>query len=123
MNATICPVRCVPAVAGLLAVLVVLAVLAVPVRAWAQAPGAANQSHSRYLAEEDRGTDQHAAFLHLATGYTESALIGLLTGGLLMNRLVGGSAATMIGAVAGTALACWIALEQAKGVYIVREVR
>ena len=110
------------ALLGLLAMLMVLA-LPVPLQAQARSESATAQTQSRYLAEEDRGVDQHTAFLRLAAQYTEAMIAGLLTGGLLMNRLVGGVGATMAGTVAGTVIACWLTLRQAESHYIVREVR
>ena len=50
-------------------------------------------------------------------------IAGLLTGGLLLNRLVGGSAATMAGSVVGTIVACWLYLGQAQTTYVVRDLR
>ena len=102
--------------------LMVLA-LPAPLQAQARSESATAQAQSRYLAEEDRGVDQHTAFLRLAAQYTESVITGLLTGGLLMNRLIGGVGATMAGTVVGTAIACWLTLRQAEGHYIVREIR
>ena len=107
---------------GLLVMLVVLA-LPAPLQAQARSESATAQTQSRYLAEEDRGVDQHTAFLRLAAQYTESMIAGLLTGGLLMNRLIGGVGATMAGTVAGTVIACWLTLRQAEDHYIVREIR
>ena len=111
---------------GLLAMLVALAVLTASEHQSQARPAGASAdrpAQSRYLAEEDRGGDRHGAFLDLATRYTETMLIGLLTGGLIMNQLVGGSAATMAGTIIGTIFACWISLGGAKETYVVREIR
>ncbi len=107
-----------------LGLLVALAALAAPCPLQAQTLGlsTADQTQSRYLTEEDRTVDQHTAFLGLASQYTEAVMIGLLTGGLVMNRLIGGSVATMTGTAAGTLFACWLYLKQAENTYIVREV-
>lgn len=107
------------------ALLVALALLALPGHLQARPAGesTSEDTHSRYLSEEDRGFDQHGAFLGLATRYTEAVIAGLLTGGLLLNRLVGGSTATMAGSVVGTVIACWLYLGQAQKTYVVRDLR
>lgn len=114
-----------PAIPGLLTALAVLAILAAPGWSRAQTPGESTAGHaqSRYLAEEDRSVDSNTAFLHLATRYTETVIVGLVVGGLVLNQLIGGTRATMIGTVAGTVIACWVYLRQAETRYVVREVR
>jgi len=107
------------------AMLVALVLLALPGQLQARPVGesTSEDTHSRYLSEEERGFDQHGAFLGLATRYTEAVIAGLLTGGLLLNRLVGGSPATMAGSVVGTVIACWLYLGQAQTTYVVRDLR
>jgi len=84
---------------------------------YAQAP-----AQPRYLAEED-AADQQAAFLHFATQYSEAMVVGLLAGGLMMNRLVGGLGATLAGTVGGALIGAWLYIDQTAGTYVVREVR
>ena len=77
---------------------------------------------SRYLEEEDFAIDRQAAFLHFATQYTGTMVIGLVAGGLLAYRLVGGPVAAMAGSVSGALLASWLYLDQASSSYVIREV-
>ena len=114
----------------LLSLLALVVLLALPAGTQAQAP-AQNQTmadagqpsgQSRYLAEEDRAIDQQSAFLHFATQYTEAIVVGLLSGGLAMNQLVGGLPATLAGTVAGALLSSWLFLDQASNTYVVRQI-
>jgi hypothetical protein len=121
----------------LLSVLALLLALAVPAHAQTQAQprtqaqpqipprtlaDVGHSGESRYLVEDDYRVDQQSAFLHFATHYTEAMVIGLGTGGLLMNWWVGGLPATLAGTVAGAVIASWLYLDQAAGVYVIREV-
>lgn len=78
-----------------LAVLMTLAVLAMPGRLQAQ------------TANESTLSDRNdiAAF---ATEYTRTVMLGVVGGGVLMNVLVGGGGATLAGALAGSSLASWL---------------
>ena len=113
------------------ALLVVLATISVPGTPCAQTllqsqsyedPGW-QRPQSRYLEEEDAALDRQAAFLHFATQYTGTTVVGLVAGGLLAYRLVGGPIAAMAGSVTGALLASWFYLDQASSIYVVREIR
>ncbi len=46
--------------------------------------------------------------IHFATEYTQTVMLGVIGGGILMNVLVGGGGATLAGALAGSSLASWL---------------
>ena len=45
---------------------------------------------------------------HFVVEYTETVMLGVVGGGVLMNALIGGSGATLVGALAGSSLASWL---------------
>jgi hypothetical protein len=72
--------------------------------------------------EEDNTIAKQSALLHLATHSTELMVVGLLTGGLMMNWLVGGTPATLLGTAAGAVVANWLFFDRASEQYIVKQV-
>ena len=46
--------------------------------------------------------------VHFATEYTQTVMLGVIGGGVLMNVLIGGSGATLAGALAGSSVASWL---------------
>ena len=110
-----------------LALLVVLVLTPAPGTLHAQsrlqgAPSGDSGRQSRYSEEEDAALDRQSAFLHFATQYTGAMVVGVVAGGLLAYRLVGGPVAAMAGSVSGALLASWLYLDQASATYVVREV-
>ena len=58
--------------------------------------------------------------IHFASDYTKVVVAGVTIGGLLMNLAVGGSGATLAGAIAGSSLAGMLFLEYQAQIYIVQ---
>jgi len=121
--------RLAPAFGFALLLLLMIAPATGPLHAqtWFQgrSPGdsAGHPPQSRYLEEEDAALDRQSAFLHFATQYTGTMVVGLLAGGLIAYRLVGGPVAAMAGSLSGALLASWVYLDLASSNYVVREVR
>ena len=81
----------------------------------AAAPLAAQaQTHTVAPAPEQNDID------HFVTEYTETVALGVVVGGLLMNVLVGGSNATLLGALAGSSLASWLFVNSQASHYVVQ---
>ncbi len=95
-------------VSRLLCLLVLLALSQAPGPLHAQTQG------------ESAALDQRLAFQRFATQYTETVLTGLLAGALIMNQLVGGSSATLTGAVVGSSMASWLFVNQQARNYVVQ---
>jgi len=55
-----------------------------------------------------------------AIEYTRTVTIGIVGGGVLLNLLVGGPAATLVGALAGSSLASWLFINQEARHYVIR---
>ena len=89
--------RTIPAL--LLAVLLLAAALH-PARA--QSPAATNDDMVRF-----------------AVDYTQTVAVGIVGGGVLLHLLVGGSAATLVGALAGSTLASWVFINHEARHYVV----
>lgn len=61
-------------------------------------------------------------FYHLAVEYTRTVVIGVVAGGALLNIAVGGSWATLAGAVAGSTVAGFAFFEYQAQHYMVQRV-
>ncbi len=104
------------------ALLMVLLISTVPVQAQTQPmPPYHGHVDSPPLGEEDSAPDRQAALLHFATQYTGVMIVGLMTGGLLMNQLVGGVTATLAGTLVGSLLGCWLFLNRASDHYVIHQ--
>jgi hypothetical protein len=58
-----------------------------------------------------------------ATEYTKTVMVGIVAGGLLANLVVGGGAATLAGAVAGSTLASWLFISREAQNYVIQRAR
>ncbi len=45
---------------------------------------------------------------HFVAEYTQTVMLGVVVGGVLMNSIAGGGSATLVGALAGSSLASWL---------------
>jgi len=79
-----------------------LLLAAVPHSARAQPPAATNDDMVRF-----------------AVDYTQTVAVGIVGGGVLLHLLVGGSAATLVGALAGSTLASWVFINHEARHYVV----
>ena len=57
---------------------------------------------------------------HFGTEYTETVMLGILGGGILMNAVIGGGRATLLGAMAGSSLASWLFITLQARHYVVQ---
>ena len=58
--------------------------------------------------------------VHFASEYTKMVTFGIVSGGVLMNLLVGGGGATLAGALAGSSLASWLFVSLQARHYIIQ---
>ena len=57
---------------------------------------------------------------HFITEYTETVMLGVIGGGLLMNILVGGRGASLVGALIGSSLGGWLFVHLQAGHYVIQ---
>jgi hypothetical protein len=112
-----------PAPALAAAFLMVLPLIANPARAQTQTPNPSGTTEIQDIDDDDLSIERQAAFLHFATHYTETMVVGFMTGGLAFNWLVGGLPATMLGSFTGAVVASWLYFDKASESYTVRPVR
>jgi len=89
------------------------------------APVPYQPAQKKGLAEASSDDDtiaKQSALLHFATRYTEIMVLGLLTGGLTMNALIGGLPATLAGTAVGAIIASWFYFDQASELYIIKSI-
>ncbi len=58
--------------------------------------------------------------IHFATQYTQAVIAGVAAGGIFANLWVGGSTATLVGALAGSVLASWLFIDQVATNYVLQ---
>ena len=91
----------------LLAVFLLLAGAPPPARAQAPAsPGPAAVDHTKDMTR-------------FAIDYTQTVAVGIVGGGSLLHLLVGGPAATLVGALAGSTLASWLFINHEARHYVI----
>jgi len=87
----------------LLAALLVVLLAGAPRPAPAQAPAAAAGDMTRF-----------------AVDYTQTVMAGIAGGGVLLHLLVGGPAATLVGALAGSTVASWLFINHEARHYVIQ---
>ena len=56
----------------------------------------------------------------VAVDYTKTVMVGIVGGGVVLHMLVGGSAATLVGALAGSTLASWVFINHEARHYVIQ---